>query len=90
MRPTEKALREQMERLKERNAFLSTQVDVLSELNELVCYDRDRFVAIVCNIEDLLAFCRATGCSPTLDNLEDCVAGKSVAHLITDLPAMAN
>ena len=86
MHPTEKALREQIERLRERNVSLSVRNDVLSELNELVCYDRDGYSQVVLSMSELVAFCRQSGSVPSLHVLEECLQGKHLDHLITDLP----
>jgi len=86
MHPTEKALREQIERLRERNASLSVQVDVRGEHIDLLSYDNVRYSEVACNLKDLLAFCRHSGSVPSLQVLEECLEGKHLDHLITDLP----
>lgn len=85
MQPTEKALRAKIERLEGLNADLSTQNDVLSEHNEQLAYDKDRYFEAVSNIKQLLGFCEQVGAQPTVEILRDCLQGKHLSLLMQDL-----
>lgn len=85
MKPNEKALREKITRLEGQIARLSTQCDALSEGNEHLMYDRDRYFEQLRCVRDLRDWLLQTGETATGQNIADALEGKSIIHLMMDL-----